>query len=256
MDTLLPSNHSAIPSEVNQTTYEFDYYTGSQISIYFGNLLIDDIEHIQYNVTQSKRPVYGYASQYFHSVADGQVIIEGAFTIAFKEANYLIGALQYYKEHQSPIRSSSALKAWEDKKKEIVVDRLNIEEYFRQQKEGSKYQTLPLDLMESVAALSDNAWEGVAEAFEDRLWKNDGPAIDFIEPNIRDTTNINTDKHRRADQFPPIDIWILYGDLTSPAANHTIKRLIDVHIIGEGQVIAPGGENIHESYRFFAKNLA
>ena len=36
----------------NENVYEFDFYSGAQISIYIGDVLIDDINSIQYNVVQ------------------------------------------------------------------------------------------------------------------------------------------------------------------------------------------------------------
>lgn len=238
--------------QYTQTVYEFDYYSGSQISIYFGNLLIDDIEGIQYSVTQSKRPIYGYASQYFHSVASGQVIVEGSFTIAFKESNYIISALNYYLQTMGTPTAPITME-----KGKTVVSRENIEEYVkRTSKKPSGQSALPLDVLTTVAALDDQDWENVAETFEDVLWKGDGLENDFALGNVPDLETGDTSYYRRADQYPPVDIWITYGDMNSPNANHTIKKLLNVHIVGEGQLIQVGGENIHEQYRFFARNLA
>ena len=88
----------------NTVAYEFDYFSASQMSIYIGNILIDDISSIQFTVSQSKRPIYGYASQYFHTLADGQIIVEGQFSIPFKEADYILASLQRYQENQPPIK--------------------------------------------------------------------------------------------------------------------------------------------------------
>ena len=95
----------------NTTTYEFDYFSGSQIGVYLGDILIDDIAGIQYNLSQSKRPVYGYASQYWHVVPSGQIIVEGAFSVPFKEAGYLPIILAEYSH-----KMESAVPIWEGKK--------------------------------------------------------------------------------------------------------------------------------------------
>ena len=54
---------------------KFDHYSGSQIGVWFGNVYIDDINSIQWTRQQSKKPLYGYASQNFDAVANGTVII-------------------------------------------------------------------------------------------------------------------------------------------------------------------------------------
>lgn len=254
---MMVNQNPEIPIQFNSQTYEYDYFSGSQISIYFGNLLVDDIEAIQFSVSQSKRPIYGYASQYFHSVADGQVIVEGSFVIAFKESNYIISALNYY-QNKAPIE----LQKEKDQYKHVVSGRnVDLEYYFKNQGEKSDLgkNTLDLNVLESVIALDDNAWERTAEDFQNYLWKSKkGADSDYLTGNLavgavgQETMN----EYRRADQYPSIDIWVLYGDLSRPSTNTTIKKLIDVHIIGEGQTIQVGGDNIHEEYRFFARNLA
>ena len=77
------------PSRANYQTYPYDYFTGTTAKIFFGDVWVDDIISINYNVSQSKEPIYGYASQTFDAVARGVVIVQGSFSIAFKEMGYL-----------------------------------------------------------------------------------------------------------------------------------------------------------------------
>jgi hypothetical protein len=70
--------------------YRYDAVTGAQISIYFGTqTLIDDATAVQFALTQSKKPVYGYHSQYFDTVADGVVIVHGRIFVNFIHQGYL-----------------------------------------------------------------------------------------------------------------------------------------------------------------------
>jgi hypothetical protein len=245
---------------VNRIAYEFDFFSGSQISIYIGNILIDDIDSIQFTVTQTKRPIYGYASQYFHTVADGQVLVEGVFAIPFKEADYILAALKNHLDVTAPVEDLDAIGGPlidPNTRKAIptsshAVLRENIERYL-QRLTGDTYTGIPYELAHDLSALSDEAFENAAEHFEDVLWKR--PKEKFLEPNLSPTGFDLGDYTRRGDQFPPFDIYILYGDITNKAANHTLKRLIDVSIIGQGQAIVVGGEPIREQYRFIARNL-
>ena len=236
----------------NTIAYEFDYFSASQMSIYIGNILIDDISSIQFTVSQSKRPIYGYASQYFHTLADGQVLVEGQFSVPFKEADYILASLQRYQENLPPITIG--------KKQKVQVSQKNIELYMdnHTQKDTTK-------LYNDLAALNDQDFENAAEKFQDMLWKTDDMKRDskFLTGNqslnfadfYPGETNPLVDNYRRADQYPLFDIYILYGDLSNSAANTTIKKLIDVSILGQGQSIVISGEPIQESYNFIARNL-
>ena len=71
------------------TLHNNEYYTGAQVRIYFGHILIDEITSIEWSGNSTKRPVYGYASKQFDAVAQGQYIIQGQFLMPFKEVGYL-----------------------------------------------------------------------------------------------------------------------------------------------------------------------
>ena len=73
----------------NFQTYPYDYFCGTNARVFFGDIWVDDIVTIQYSVRQDKEPIYGYASQNFDAIARGVVIVQGSFTIAFKEMGYL-----------------------------------------------------------------------------------------------------------------------------------------------------------------------
>jgi len=250
VETVTFANDSRF-ANLNTTVYEFDFYSGSQIGIYIGDILVDDVDSIQFSVSQSKRPIYGYASQYFHTVAAGQVIVQGAFTILFKEANYINATLARYSEFISPIEDEGVYKN--------LPKREDIERRMRREAQGAPPNENTYKLYRDMAAMPDQDFERLAETYADVLWKEptekhmtgniDSAAMDFY---------VNSDAvidYRRADQFPPVDIYVFYGDMSNDRANHTIKKLIDVHIIGQGQTLMVGGEPIQEQYQFFARNL-
>lgn len=284
-------------------TYEFDFFNGAQISVYIGDILLDDIYTIEYQVEQSKRPVYGYASQYYHKAAPGQIMVRGSFAISFKEANYLIATLSRYTQDNPPITQRDLISTRKvggdnqpgisrytttdgnvgDRKYDYYIKRESIERFLEREKNvavinaslagaagmagidpsalSDVAKNSPIapaaeryKFYRELAALPDQAFEDAAEVFEDMLWQE--PTEDFKSGNASTHKDGMTNQYRRADQYPPIDIYIVYGDLSNAAANHTIKKIIDVDIVGEGQQISVDGQVIMEGYSFIAKNVA
>lgn len=82
-------DESGSPARVNYRTYPYDYFTGTNARIFFGDVWVDDIVSINYTASQTKEPIFGYASQTFDAVARGVVSVQGSFSVAFKEMGYL-----------------------------------------------------------------------------------------------------------------------------------------------------------------------
>ena len=169
----------------------------------------------------------------------------------FKEAGYLpiiLGTYSSRMQNAIPIEQIG---------RQHQVHRQNIERFMDT---SGKIKTNKFQLYNSLQAMDDQRFENVAETFEDYLWHKDTARLDYNTGNLthNDLTEENLygpiDTHRRSDQYPPFDIWILYGDIHTQAANHTIKKIINCTIIGESQVINVGGEPILEQYQFIATN--
>jgi hypothetical protein len=75
------------------TPEKADYVTASQAKIYIGGIHIDDAYDISYQYRETKEPIYGYNSQKFTTIARGQIIVHGTFTINYKFDGYLLGVL-------------------------------------------------------------------------------------------------------------------------------------------------------------------
>jgi len=82
---------------IREGVYNNDYFSGAQVAIYIGDVLVDEVTSISLAVAQSKAPLYGYASMLFDGVSRGNVIVEGEFSINFKEAGYLWLILNRYR---------------------------------------------------------------------------------------------------------------------------------------------------------------
>jgi hypothetical protein len=254
--------------------YEYDHFAGSQISIYIGDVLVDEINRIEFSVQQTKKPIYGYASQYYDAVASGQVLVTGSFNINFKEAGYMYLVLKRYLDtigsleggEVSPLPQQIAgeenVSVENAKILRRNIERIIADEVTEQKKEAEEsglanplQATDKFEFYKQLAALPDAEFENMAEVFEDVLWQNSSTQGENLG-NIIKSTNLELDQAlRRADQFPGFTIWVTYGDINNPIANHTIKKLTGVHIVGSGQVIEISGEPIFEQYQFLARNL-
>lgn len=73
--------------------YANHYFTGTQTSIWMGDMWIDECVGVQIQANQSMIPVYGYGSRFFDMIAKGKVLIQGVFEINFVDEGYLYAAL-------------------------------------------------------------------------------------------------------------------------------------------------------------------
>ena len=236
-----PSNSGMIPGIQE---YDYDHYSGSNVSLYIGGVLIDEITSIQYRMEQQKRPIYGYASYHWDFVAKGTTIVTGNFTINFKEAGYLHIVLDHIKRNKapkSPIPSAPNYMAGETTTSPI--QRANIETIIKQGVTSDTSQAIS-----DISALPDDKFEDIAEKFEDRIWGDDGSY------ELRDPVKVS-EKLRRPDLMDHFDIHLAFGNLDDAASNHTARRIRHVELVGQSQLVEVSGEPIQEAYTFIARDV-
>ena len=66
-----------------------EYFSGADVSIYLGDQFLDEVNSIQFTMIQNVRPIYGHSSYTWDDIAVGQRLVQGSFTINFKEPFYL-----------------------------------------------------------------------------------------------------------------------------------------------------------------------
>lgn len=82
----------------NKLEYQYfpeEYFSGSDVTIYFGDTWIDEITGLEFTLHEPLKPIYGYASFTWDAISRGSRIVEGQFRIAFKEAGYLHTVLDH-----------------------------------------------------------------------------------------------------------------------------------------------------------------
>ncbi len=252
-------------SDITPGIYNIEYFSGSQVACYIGDIWVDEITSINFGVRQSKQPLYGYASTLYDGVAKGQVIVQGSFTINFKEAGYLWLVLNEYLKRSGLPDLMKPIKSSQD------IDRRNIEQFVDGETDTYADRNQLLSNMAAQAALTgfsssqraigtagqdarfvgppgpgENSLGGAEnqfEAFEDLIWVSDQHKLDELD--------------RRADdpRLNGFDIYIAFGDFAgNNRNNHTIQKLSNVHITGSYKTIEVNGLPIQEEYQFFARN--
>lgn len=252
--------------------YSSEYFSGSSAAIYFGDVWVDEVLTFGFQVHQTKRPIFGYADTLYRAVSKGQLLIQGSFTINFKEAGYLFLVLNRIRELGGKNSLLNPITSSQD------ISRLNIERII--DGESGTYA-------DRTQLLNDIAAQSVLTGFpsNQRLIGtvgippgNPNEAADFVGPpppppgigNAEREYEIFEDKiwstsqahelevGRRADEpsLNGFDIYLAFGDFAGDNRfNHTIQKLTNIHITGMQKTIQPDGEPILETYSFIARNL-
>lgn len=211
-----------------ETVYEYDWFSGSQINIMLGDVVIDSAVGISFNVQQTKTPVYGYASQYYKFVANGHVLVQGNLTIAFKETGYLMYPIQRLLQNQAITRnlgySDEARNKYSTSPKYSMkngemqrtynadsqsltesanaghrkrVMQANVEQMFEWQERGGdpRLQRRYNKFWRQLGRLPDDKFEEWADTFEDAIWygsDNSNPVVrdKFFTNNIPDGASV------------------------------------------------------------------
>lgn len=244
--------------------YNTEYFAGSQVAVFIGDLFVDEITAINFIAQQNRRPIYGYGDQYFRAMSKGQILVQGQFAINFKEAGYLWLILNEYKKKirgqpnkfdNVPFESSSqALQ----QNIEQVINNESIDQDQRYSAIASlaeAYASLggfssttraagkPFDKETNTGGVG--LAENIFEVFEDTIWGRDSRigGLDASENRSPDDTDLN-----------PFDIFIMYGDFAGDnRANHTIVKLEDCYIVGSAQKIEIDPLPVSEVYSFLGK---
>ena len=141
----------------------------------------------------------------------------------------------------------------------------NVEQIFTWQKQGEQPKQFAKfnKLFRELNALSDNDFEDWAETFEDVVWYGSDLANPLVRDNLfsqnledhKQISNEDVLGHRRLDQYPPVDLTLVYGDTARNPTNHTIMKLLDVVFTGQSQAIETDGTPVYDVYEFFARTL-
>ena len=226
-------------------TSDFNYFSGSQITIWFGNIWVDDITAIGWQYNQEKRPIYGYASQHFDAVAKGQVLIQGQLRINFRNQGYLSYILKNLPKLREGLKTNQSEeeyeKVWEELRP-VISTHLNNGTFG------------PKTFQEILEMPKRDDFLEVSELYAKAIWG---------ELPEEKKKQLNTPDIIQQEIFPEgFNILITYGDpqqadpqSINDVMASTTKSLTGVHLLGSSQVIEINGEPTQESYTFMAQDM-
>jgi hypothetical protein len=227
--------------KINQVEYKDQYFSGVQSKIFFGNVWVDDIVTINWDLVEQKAPLYGYASDKYDAVARGTQIVQGVFTIAFKHKDYInviLDALNARGEGKRNIlerlKENKARKAYEARQQGKA-------------KYGPPVTTNYARILDDALKEDSGAdYSGMRTFLEDRIW---GQIIQGLrEQPIDKDKNLQT-------IVSGFDIVATYGNPTNHPDEWTSKTINDCHVTGIRQILQPTGEPVLEAYTFFGKMM-
>jgi hypothetical protein len=70
------------------------YFSSIDAEIYFGDLFVDDVTEITFQLQQNTMPLFGYNSYVYDDIALGSRIIQGQFAVNFTKAGYMYEILE------------------------------------------------------------------------------------------------------------------------------------------------------------------
>lgn len=253
--------------------YDLDYFTGSQMFLYIGDVWVDEITSLEYVIQQQKIPLYGYASQLFDDTAAGRVLVQGSFTINFKEQGYLWAVLRRYFNITAAslgvrsAKSDNQLLKTNRGSSRTMPDILN-DKGNRVASNGTRISKASIERMtqgeatrgerfkfyHDLAAYAtfdtnsprDRIFEDIVEAFEDEVW----------QPNSSNAGLNSQIRRIDANKFDGFDMYIVFGNYSVPGANHSVRKIIGVRLLSESKSIVIDGAPIQESYSFIAQSVA
>ena len=283
------------PTRDNYQTYPYDYFSGTDCKIFFGDIWVDDIVTIQYSVSQNKAPIYGYASQNFDAIARGQVIVEGNLSISFKEIGYLnvIQATLESERRDTAPGIKATIAKYNDQNKngtlefkegltyigpedpskppldfsyspngtpQIIRQEQTIEQILTSKKGTTNLASTALSNTMHLNS-GDRDFEDFAEILEDSIWGDSNGRPLELENQLKradefDYNNKNgINSVKGLNYSNGLNILLTFGDINDYRAEHTMVVLNDVHFTNTSMVVSPNGDPIAEMYSFIARDV-
>jgi hypothetical protein len=230
-------------TRVEYQIFSNEYFSGADMHIYIGDIWVDEITSIEFVLQEQVMPIYGYSSYTFDTVARGQRMIQGQFTINFTSTGYL----QQILEHAEAIEYALAVG-----KNNKVID-------------PKYYQKLKLDQI--LKLYGKESFEQIAEEYEKSIWGIE----DDQEGKYLNT--IKAPYFQRGNPFG-FDIRIHYGAVEETVINQkremyksndpnrrvphlTVESINGVQITGFSKRASTSdqGAPVQEVYTFIARDI-
>jgi hypothetical protein len=236
-------------------TYATSYFTGSQASIWIGDVWVDEVFGISFSASQSILPIFGYASSFFDAVARGKVLVQGYFEINFIDEGYLYSILN-------------------DRAKLLVGDKANqnpdMIKYAREnhmtiQQMGEKtartQQDVILDQIQLLKEVGNGAFPDgrsrrqTMSQIMNELSQLDSISLSDIASEInRRSQPVNTQNRSIIYEMIPFTLKGHFGNPELGGEDRgTVKEIRDCFLIGNEMVVDSSEDVVKERYSFLAR---
>jgi len=229
--------------DLNLVQYTDMYFSGAQTKVFFGNVWVDEVVTISWDLVEQKAPLYGYASDKYDAIARGTQIVQGVFTVAFKDRDYINTILDYLNTRGESgesilkrVKQNKARKAYEQRAQSSTQFGPALPKF-------TNYDRI---LDEALKQDSGADFHGMKTYLEDRIWGQ-------VAQGLREQA-LDKDKSLQTI-VSGFDIEVIYGNISNASNEWTVKSIGDCHITGIRQLLTPNGEPLFEAYTFFGKMM-
>lgn len=233
------------PTYDNKRHTDVEYFSGSNVKVFFNDTWIPEIVGISYQLQESLQPIYGFNSYTFDRMARGSRIVQGQFSINFVGKGYLQNILKDLSSSQTTgiqaIKPKIAGLAPEVKNLDLVTStqdskaKANLFDTLRLSYWGQETQDLPGITSEEYRFLDTHFYGGTS----DSLKKTGFTIIIDYSPDVDGVDFQNC----------------LKGTGSGSSVYRTKRILNQVHIQSLSQTIGNDGQVIQEHYAFLAKDV-
>ncbi len=220
--------------------FSSDYFSGADVKLYFGDIWVDEVTTITFQLQEEVMPIYGYHSYTYDAIARGKRLVQGSFGINFTSVGYLQQVLE---------NANAIFYALEQGEKKGII-------------RPQYYENMRLS--EIMEKLGKETFEQVAEEYEQAIWGESKDSHEYLSYADR--------PYFRQDELG-FDIRIQYGAI-SEASNYVNGRFyqkanaetpnmtVDVingvqltNVYKQGIGTESAGAPIQEIYGFIARDL-
>jgi hypothetical protein len=177
-------------------------------------------------------------------VARGNLLVHGSFVINFVEAGYLpiIAMAIQERKYGSEAIGRMSTRPWVPGIKRSAPD--------------ARPQSIPNQTVLRPGSFLANQAINQVRGLGNKEFRELSRELN-INKIQRDSTFSGTPSGyiSRFDLLPPFDIFAIFGDITDPNADHTVRRIKNVYLTGQSQTIIHSGEPIAEQYSFIARTI-
>ena len=226
-----------------------EFFSGANVKIYFGDVWVDQLAGISFQLQENVAPIYGFRSYTFDRVSRGTRFVQGEFTLNFTENGYMQSILDKISTDMDDVISKA-----EEQETNRYATNLN---------EGQNIRNL-LSIgsddiyKENIEALKASFW-GNPSSFAAPSEKKESDSFYYAERSGTVNSlkehgfNILIDYTPDANQRDFEDCLNMTKD--SKSFYQTFRSIIGVHIMSEGQAIMNNGQVIQQTFQFVARDL-